>query len=868
MDKMTEFDRRRDKGMKLRWLKKKPKERMGISWGIPWEIGSMKKEDSIYLKDSSGNECFLQSWPMAYWPDGSVKWTGHAAVLQGNQDYYEIGRNRAVKLENRLLVRETAHSFEIDTGELQYSVNKQGKRVMNTVKRGEKTIATDGKLTAIRERRRKENGVTIIREEMLEGLIQHIELEQNGPVRAVVKIEGMHKQLGGTETILPFVLRLYFYVNTVSIRMVHTLFYDGDPENDFIRGVGIELDVPLTGEPWNRNIRIGGDEGIFSEAAQLLLTRSHPNLDGLFQKQINGEKVTFAEEKHDQLLAHARQNAIWNDFKIIQDSSDHYKITKRTQEDCSWIESTHGRRAKGLLYIGGENQGVFIGIKNFWQKFPSSLEVNHLSMSSATLKAWFWSPDGEGMDFRHYDHDTHVVSAYEGFEEMRATPFGVANTSEVFLHFYQHSPTNEELVEKVEEWKSPILLVCEPEYYYSSRALGVWSLPDRSTPIKAKLEDQLDKAFHFYKHEIEQRRWYGYWNYGDVMHTYDPVRHQWRYDIGGFAWQNTELVPNIWLWYSFLRSGREDVFIMAEAMTRHTSEVDCYHFGDYAGLGSRHNVVHWGCGCKEARISMAGLHKYYYFLTTDERTRDLLSEVKDTDQALATLDPMREFYTTEKYPTHARIGPDWAAFCSNWLSEWERTEKIEYKEKIMKGINTLKNLPFRLLSGPTFGYDPKTSTLLHMGDGNEGGYHMVIAFGGPQVWMELDQLLRDEEWENMLAEFGEFYVLSNEEKISKSNGVLFDQLFSLPMLASGMVAYAAAKKKDVSLAKTAWNLLLNEEISHMVLPIKEKEVYTWRMLKEIPSITTNTTSQWCLNTIVALELIGDYLSNKDELPEK
>lgn len=94
--------------------------------------------------------------------------------------------------------------------------------------------------------------------------------------------------------------------------------------------------------------------------------------------------------------------------------------------------------------------------------------------------------------------------------------------------------------------------------------------------------------------EVEQRGWYGYWHYGDVMHTYDAVRHVWRYDLGGYAWQNTELVPNLWLWQSFFRSGREDIFRMAEAMTRHTSEIDCYHFGDYKGLGSRHNVLHWG----------------------------------------------------------------------------------------------------------------------------------------------------------------------------------------------------------------------------------------------------------------------------------
>jgi hypothetical protein len=115
----------------------------------------------------------------------------------------------------------------------------------------------------------------------------------------------------------------------------------------------------------------------------------------------------------------------------------------------------------------------------------------------------------------------------------------------------------------------------------------------------------------------------------------------------------------------------------------------------------------------------------------------------------------------------------------------------------------------------------------------------------------------------MLAEFGEFYVLSNEEKLARSKGILHNKLFSLPMLASGMVAYAAARKKDKNLAEKAWELLLNEEISQMVLPIKEEEVQSWRNITEVPSITTNTTSQWCLNTIVSLELIGEYLPNEE-----
>ena len=76
---------------------------------------------------------------------------------------------------------------------------------------------------------------------------------------------------------------------------------------------------------------------------------------------------------------------------------------------------------------------------------------------------------------------------------------------------------------------------------------------------------------------MEARHWYGLFDYGDVMHTYDPMRHCWKYDVGGYAWQNTELVPTYWLWLYFLHTGREDVFSLAEAMSRHASEVDTYH---------------------------------------------------------------------------------------------------------------------------------------------------------------------------------------------------------------------------------------------------------------------------------------------------
>ena len=37
----------------------------------------------------------------------------------------------------------------------------------------------------------------------------------------------------------------------------------------------------------------------------------------------------------------------------------------------------------------------------------------------------------------------------------------------------------------------------------------------------------------FYADAIDKSKWYGFWNYGDVMHAYDFNRHDWMYDVGG-----------------------------------------------------------------------------------------------------------------------------------------------------------------------------------------------------------------------------------------------------------------------------------------------------------------------------------------------
>src|SRR4051794_21439483 len=64
--------------VRLRWLDGPPPEFIGgATWGVPWPRGNVSASQQFALSTTTG-EIPLQTWPLAYWPDGSIKWTAHA----------------------------------------------------------------------------------------------------------------------------------------------------------------------------------------------------------------------------------------------------------------------------------------------------------------------------------------------------------------------------------------------------------------------------------------------------------------------------------------------------------------------------------------------------------------------------------------------------------------------------------------------------------------------------------------------------------------------------------------------------------------------------------------------------------------------
>lgn len=860
------------------WLgSRAPTLATGVSWGVPWARGAVRREQTFTLQ-SGGGPIPLQTWPLAYWPDGSVKWTGHSAVVDANTaGPFRLAPGAAAPPANAALkIAQSPQAVEIDTGKLQCRIPRQGPVLLDSLSVEGRVVARGGHLIATLEDRSLLETARTIRYRDFTSQVKSVTVEQSGPVRAVVRIDGVHKEDNGNREWLPFTVRLYFYAGDTPIRMLHSFVFDGDQEQDFLKGLGVAFTVPMREQMHNRHVRFSGEgSGLWAEPLQPLTGRqslSAPGAPNPYVDQLAGKRVPNKEtfNEHGQFLID--NWAVWDAFKLTQSNADGFTIHKRTNPQSCWLFAGAGKRANGLVFVGDVSGGLAAGVRNFWQSHPASLEVLHATQEAAELRAWFWSPDAPAMDLRHYDIKAHNLDAsYEDVQPGFSIANGIGRTSELTLFPSAAVPTRDGTVRQAQALLDPPLLVAAPEYLHSVSAFGIWSLPDRSTPFRREVEDGLSAALDRYRKDVDQRQWYGFWDFGDVMHAYDAQRHTWRYDIGGFAWDNTELGTDMWLWYSFLRTGRADIFRMAEAMTRHTSEVDTYHSGRFAMLGSRHNVRHWGCGAKEARISQAAFRRYYYYLTTDERTGDIMREVLDVDAKMAEIDPMRlasPQQGAKAYPARVRGGPDWLAFVGNWMTEWERTGNLRYRDKILAGMDSIAQMPYGFMTGPNtlYGYDPQTGRLYPLVEDGFGTYNLQVIQGGAELVFELNQIVEHAGWQKAWLQYCRITnapkAVVAKDMASGSEGS--DGGYAGP---GRMAAYAYWKTKNPAFVARAVS-----QIAASVRgpggapggPFMTRHVEgpdALNAIEEAPYMSTNSTAQNSLQAIQILELC------KDRLPE-
>ncbi len=856
----------------LRWLDgAAPALHAGLAWGLPWARGDLAKGKGLLLRDGAGKAYPLQSWPLAYWPDGSIKWSGHALPPGITPEAgWTVEPGHAPAFAHSIKIEESGDAVSIDTGLIRVQLPRKGSKLIKTVQRGGVEILRDGLLVAQADSQPEPGASTRAYRSELESLT----IEQRGPLRAVVRLQGKHSD--SKRAWLPFDLRVYLHAGSDAIRIVHSFVYDGDPQQDFIRGLGLRFAVPLRDQAHDRHVRFSGElPGLWAEGVRNLTGLRRDPGAAVRAAQLEGKACPPVETFHPSVRNYLERIPAWGDYSLSQLGPDNFQIKKRTKAGQSWVHAAWGNRASGLGYIGGASGGVAFGVRDFWQRHPTQLDIRNAHTDTAEVTTWLWSPEAPAMDIRPYHdglgQDTFekqlqgLEVTYEDWEPGFDTPVGVGRSNEITLFAVAATPSREQLVQMAAAVQTPPLLVATPQRYLATQVFGnLWGLPDRSTPQKAAIEDRLDFLLDFYKKEIEQRRWTGFWDHGDVMHTYDADRHVWRYDVGGYAWDNSELSPDLWLWYSFLRSGRADVFRIAEAMVRHTTEVDTYHLGRFKGLGTRHGVQHWSDSAKQLRISTAAYRRHYHYLTADERVGDVLHSLRDADRQLIALNPTRKIKDAPKLPAGQAlmgVGTDWGSMLANWLTEWERTGDARWKHKIRRGMESVAAMKYGFFSASSAAYDPETGELRNVIGDRVGASHLSAVFGLVEMVADVSSLIEVPGFEKAWLQYCRLYNAPAEEQRAELGGQLHGGGNALLVGHSRLTAYAAKRTGDKALAQRAWNEFFRDR-RYGPEQVRTRRVQGPAVLypvDEAPWVSTNDAAQWSLAAIQNLALIGDQM---------
>lgn len=221
---------------------------------------------------------------------------------------------------------------------------------------------------------------------------------------------------------------------------------------------------------------------------------------------------------------------------------------------------------------------------------------------------------------------------------------------------------------------------------------------------------------------------------------------------------------------------------------------------------------------------------------------------------------------TETGAWEARIGPTWATLCSNWLTAWERSGDVRWRDLIRAGIAGILAAPHRLLTGTPFAFDPASGAMRYTGDHSYAANRLVTVFGGAEAWMELADLLADPAFADAVAEYGRVHAAPPERFATYPESLR--RTISLRWAVAKLAAFAADRDTDAILARRTWELLLvgdgfdipGDALSPRGAQTTFVEPLSGREIVQT-SLSTNHDSQWALNVIAALALAGEGLDD-------
>jgi hypothetical protein len=378
----------------------------------------------------------------------------------------------------RFLAEERQNRILIDTGSIQVEIRKEGFNLLDRVVIDGQDIIRSG----------DSRGIVLVDGKGQEFLASHdkdtkVTVEENGPVKAVVRVDGRHA--GELGWLLEYTARLFFFKGQSRIKVQYTLRNASRElvEHIFIKSLGLEIKPTLNGE----------------KKIYLSMHKGEKKLD------LRAGDVNFYQAVSDFPWMSDGDSFYWHS-PIAPD----YKREKQHgySQEGYWVRQagqvlSEGKRDEfpdlGYINVVGEDgRGMIIGIRYMAGQWPKSLKAD----GSGAVMVSLWPEDnGQGYWIRYGSHYTF----------------------EVMCSF--HSDASMKPADEMARFQYP-LVARAPVEWYNRNVEGIYPLYHfiRFSDEK-KLAGQLEIGYKMGWRKPKFKVWrYHYWGHGEFLNQHDFAR--------------------------------------------------------------------------------------------------------------------------------------------------------------------------------------------------------------------------------------------------------------------------------------------------------------------------------------------------------
>jgi hypothetical protein len=683
-----------------------------VTLGIPFPKGELYSPDHIRLLTSEGIEIPCQTTEVANWGplDDSIKWVWVFFFSEEESDYVlEYGDSIVpIRSEEKIVSTNNMRpegGIDVNTGPLSFSIHKMGNGFLDEV------YLDSDKNGAFEERELigsspEENRGSFL--DLLDdagidaskAVINEVFREKgSGPMHNIFRIEGTYRYNRPDNNLSPFTMLLHAYAGKSYIKVLHTLTYTGVPDkhkiqegehhsiatqnksilpedteedlgwtqpNDQIAASGIQLKYHLDE---NANVSIPINEGSWEDDQAKTI---------LQEVSLNEEQaVKLLQKGPARRKSTSLRSAYRNGFKKEDNKELNSERVFEATVSKGETKVAISERAKGWVNIADGKRGVGVGIKNFLKEYPKGIEIDPIS---GILTGSIWPLENGPMSFERHntEQDGGMLANFAQ---------GITKTTE-FIYYFHDNIDAKEVGQKMDYVLDSPVAHAAPEWYTGSKVYG--NMAPASTKFP-EFENALQYRYQWWGYNQKHEPWYGMFNYGDGKSYFFNDR--W------VQWTNNEPTVDFMLWTNFMRTGDPKYFNMAQAMSRHTMDVDNIHWPKkrtyyganndaidfwnyenepestpYLGIGRRHANEHW-YALLSAHVWIQGWIASYY-LSADHRALEVAKMTGDT-------------YLNRIWGEHDLRGRRLYLSVLNLVELYDATKLKKYKDELDDRVNLM-----------------------------------------------------------------------------------------------------------------------------------------------------------------------------------